>query len=124
MKVADIMTRRVVTAHPDTDVSAVARLMLDNRVGAIPVVDDRVRVGQRQGIDPGTRLSAPRKISANLGFPLMSASGGRADRPNSKPDAIAKTFAQVEQRRLVEWQLYTIERSVARGGFEPPTFGL
>jgi acetoin utilization protein AcuB len=39
MRVADIMTRRVVTAHPDTGVSAVARLMLDHRVGAIPVVD-------------------------------------------------------------------------------------
>lgn len=44
MKVADIMTRQVVTAKPDTSVSAAARLLLDNRIGALPVVDDEARV--------------------------------------------------------------------------------
>jgi len=40
MKAADIMTRQVVTARPETGISEVARLMLTNRIGAIPVVDD------------------------------------------------------------------------------------
>ena len=44
MKVADIMTGDVVTAKPDTSVSDTAQLMLANRIGAIPVVDDEDRV--------------------------------------------------------------------------------
>jgi CBS-domain-containing membrane protein len=44
MKAADIMTRQVVTAQPDTGVSEIARLMLAHCVGAIPVVDDQARV--------------------------------------------------------------------------------
>ena len=44
MNAADIMTRQVVTAHPDTAVSEIAGLMLANRIGAIPVIDDEARV--------------------------------------------------------------------------------
>lgn len=39
MRAADIMTRQVVTAAPGTSVSVVARLMLEHRVGALPVVN-------------------------------------------------------------------------------------
>ena len=38
------MTCDVVTAKPDTSVSDTAQLMLANRIGAIPVVDDEDRV--------------------------------------------------------------------------------
>ena len=40
MKVRDIMTTRVVTAHRDTPVPAVAALLRDHRISAVPVVDD------------------------------------------------------------------------------------
>jgi len=44
MRAADIMTRRLVTAAPDTAVSAIAKLMLANRIGAVPVIDDQSHV--------------------------------------------------------------------------------
>jgi CBS-domain-containing membrane protein len=44
MNAADIMTRKVVTARPDTSVSQVARLLLDNKISALPVIDDQDRV--------------------------------------------------------------------------------
>ncbi len=39
MKVADIMTREVVTASPDLGLNVIAGLMLEHRIGAVPVVD-------------------------------------------------------------------------------------
>jgi len=46
VKVGDIMTREVVTAGPDIGVDAIARMMLERHIGAIPVVDsDRRMVG-------------------------------------------------------------------------------
>src|ERR1700734_4164002 len=39
VRVEDFMTRRVVTITPDTTWLAAARLMLEHRVGGLPVVD-------------------------------------------------------------------------------------
>lgn len=39
MKVADIMMPQVVTANPGTGISEIARLMLEHRIGTVPVVD-------------------------------------------------------------------------------------
>jgi CBS domain-containing protein len=39
MKVADVMTRDVVTVHPETMVTEIARLMSQHRVSGLPVVD-------------------------------------------------------------------------------------
>jgi CBS-domain-containing membrane protein len=39
MKIEDVMTRRVVAARADTELSHVARLMWDNDCGSVPVVD-------------------------------------------------------------------------------------
>ena len=39
------MTREVRTAAPDTSVAEVARLMLDYKIGGIPVVDGEKVVG-------------------------------------------------------------------------------
>jgi CBS domain-containing protein len=44
MRVEDFMTRRVVTVAPDTPILAAARLMLDNHVSGLPVVDPSGRV--------------------------------------------------------------------------------
>jgi CBS domain-containing protein len=44
MNAADIMTRKVVRVPPETSVSALARLLLDNKISAVPVVDDEGRV--------------------------------------------------------------------------------
>lgn len=44
MKIEDVMTRRVVAARADTDLSHVARLMWDNDCGCVPVVDAEDKV--------------------------------------------------------------------------------
>jgi CBS domain-containing protein len=45
MDASAIMTRAVVAVAPDTAVSQVARLMIDKRISAVPVLDDGVLVG-------------------------------------------------------------------------------
>jgi CBS domain-containing protein len=40
MKASDIMVRRVLTTHPQTSVSQVAKQLVDNDISALPVVDD------------------------------------------------------------------------------------
>jgi CBS domain-containing protein len=40
MKARDIMTRRVATATPDTPVVEIAKLLVDNDCGAIPILED------------------------------------------------------------------------------------
>jgi len=44
MKVADIMTRQVVTANADTSVADIAQMMLTHHVSAIPVVDEQTHL--------------------------------------------------------------------------------
>ena len=44
MRASDIMTRRVVTANADMSVAAIARLMQDHHVNAVPVIDDEFHV--------------------------------------------------------------------------------
>lgn len=41
MKARDLMTSQVVTVSPDTPTRVIAKLLLDNRISAVPVVDDR-----------------------------------------------------------------------------------
>jgi CBS domain-containing protein len=40
MKASDIMTSKVVTVRPDADLATLARLLLDNKISAAPVVDE------------------------------------------------------------------------------------
>lgn len=39
MQAADIMTTNVITVYPETEVREIARLLLKNRISAVPVVD-------------------------------------------------------------------------------------
>lgn len=45
ISVAEVMTREVLTAHPDADVSTAAEMMLGERIGCLPVVEDGELVG-------------------------------------------------------------------------------
>jgi CBS domain-containing protein len=40
LPIGEIMTRTVVTVTPDTPILVVARLLLDHRIGGVPVVED------------------------------------------------------------------------------------
>lgn len=44
MQVQDVMTRKVVTVRPDTPAPEIARLLVDNRISGVPVVDEAGRV--------------------------------------------------------------------------------
>ncbi|MBX6424586.1 MAG: CBS domain-containing protein [Variibacter sp.] len=44
MKAADVMVRDVVTIRPDSGVQDAARLLLENRISGLPVVDDEGRL--------------------------------------------------------------------------------
>ena len=45
MHVSDVMTRQVVVVRPDTPMIDVARVLLEQRIGAVPVLDEGVVVG-------------------------------------------------------------------------------
>ena len=47
MRARDVMTAEVVTVQPNTTVLEIARLMLERRLSAVPVIDS-------QGISPGS----------------------------------------------------------------------
>jgi CBS domain-containing protein len=40
MNACDVMTKAVVSVHPDTPVSEIARLLLDKGISAVPVIDN------------------------------------------------------------------------------------
>jgi CBS domain-containing protein len=44
MRVADLMTQEVVCVRPETTLKEVARLLVDNRISGMPVLDERGRV--------------------------------------------------------------------------------
>jgi CBS domain-containing protein len=43
--VKEVMTENVVTTSPDTSIEAAAQLMVDRRIGCLPVVEDEALVG-------------------------------------------------------------------------------
>ncbi len=45
IKVSEIMTRNVLTVHPDTSVEEAATLIHDNKIGCLPVIEDGNLVG-------------------------------------------------------------------------------
>ena len=44
MKVSELMTRSVITAHERTPVADIARLMLANGISGVPIVDEEAKV--------------------------------------------------------------------------------
>jgi len=45
MLVSDVMTKEVVTVPPDASIQEIARLMRDEDIGAVPVVEDEQLIG-------------------------------------------------------------------------------
>lgn len=63
-KVADVMTTEVVTCRPGDDVDAVIKLMEENQVRRIPIVDENnVLVGIIAQADIATRMEEPDKTA-------------------------------------------------------------
>ena len=80
MRVEDHMTRRVVTVTPDTPILMAAKLMLENHISGLPVVDASARV---VGIISETDLLREDGKSAD-GSPWLQMVAG-ADGPTGDP---------------------------------------
>lgn len=69
VKAKDIMTREVITVYPDTEIQQAAKLMLDNHLNGLPVIDGE---GRLQGILCQSDLMAQqRKIPLPSFFVLL-----------------------------------------------------
>jgi len=44
LRVKDIMTRKLITVSPETEITQAARLLLENRINGVPVVDEAGRL--------------------------------------------------------------------------------
>lgn len=44
LRVKDIMTRKLITVSPETEITQAARLLLENRINGVPVVDETGRL--------------------------------------------------------------------------------
>ncbi|HEX3991799.1 MAG TPA: CBS domain-containing protein [Acetobacteraceae bacterium] len=66
--VADVMMRHVVVARSDCPIAAIARPMIDNRISAVPVVDDGKLIGivsendLLRRVERGTERQRPRGL--------------------------------------------------------------
>jgi CBS domain-containing protein len=87
--VADIMTRDVTCGRPDLCIEALIRLMTDNRIGCVPIVDERgrphgmvTRFDVVEELDHAIRdLGAPmalRRTASDIMMPLAMAINDRA----------------------------------------------
>lgn len=71
-KISDIMLRDVATAEPDDDLAEVATMILENKIGCVPVVDGGLLVGILTEADfvsyfvPDSRVSTIARVSAPL----------------------------------------------------------
>src|SRR5262245_6269467 len=101
MKIEDVMTRRVVAARADTDLSHVARLMWDNDCGSVPVVDAEDKV---VGIVTDRDLCMSANFSGRALRELRAASCMAAAvvtcRPDDAPHAVARVMGAKKVRRV------------------------
>src|SRR5208282_1355932 len=73
MKASDVMTDAVVSVRPDTPTSQVARLLLDNGISAMPVVDsDGAPVGMVSEGDLIGRDEAARTARDIMSAPVVT----------------------------------------------------
>jgi CBS domain-containing protein len=92
MKASDVMTRSILSVRPDTSIAEAIRLMLDNRVSGVPVIDEAGRLAGiltegdllRRG-ETGTERQRPRWLEILMG-----------------PGRLASEYVQTHGRRVAE----------------------
>lgn len=92
MKAADVMVRKVITTRPDASISEVAKLLVDNDISALPVVDDAGRV---VGVISEADLMRREELSLERTRPWWL----EAVTPGA---TLAKEFAQSHGKRVEE----------------------
>lgn len=111
-RVSDLMTRHVVSARYDTPFKEIARLLTENEVGALPVVDDSGRpIGVVSEADLLRKASDQPGITGRAPLPPLEAwerakaQGTRAEELMSAPAVCARAdWTVVEAARLMETQ--------------------
>ena len=95
MRVEDFMTRRVVTITPDTTLLAAAKLMLEHRVGGLPVLDAS---GRMIGVFSESDLL---REEGEDGSPWLQMMVGPAGKPAEPPRLDARKVGDVMTRQLI-----------------------
>ncbi|MFW6723895.1 CBS domain-containing protein [Streptomyces sp. MAR4 CNY-716] len=111
-KVSDLMTRHVVSARDDTPFKEVARLLTENEIAALPVVDDGGRpIGVVSESDLLRKASDQPGVDGRVPLPPLEgwerakARGARADELMSAPAVCARPdWNVVEAAQLMEVQ--------------------
>ena len=96
----DVMTAAVVTVTPDTSVMAVARLLLDKRISAVPVVDaDDALVGMVSEGDLLGRSAEDRLVGQEWWLAILSREGQTAAAITAA--AVARPIRDVMQAPVI-----------------------
>ena len=95
MQVKDFMTRRVVTITPDTTLLAAAKLMLEHRVGGLPVLDAADRV---IGVFSESDLL---REEGEEGSPWLDIMVGQDEKPAASLQLDKRKVADIMTRKLV-----------------------
>ena len=95
MRVEDFMTRRVVTITPDTTLLAAAKLMLEHRVGGLPVLDAS---GRMIGVFSESDLL---REEGEDGSPWLQMMVGPDGKPAEPPRLDARKVGDVMTRQLI-----------------------
>lgn len=101
MKVADVMTREVLSVHPDDRLRRAATIMRENRIGGLPVVDDDRVVGMITESD-FLNMAAETPDGERHGFLDALFGGHRAAHPSTLVgEAMTRDPVTVEDSLLV-----------------------
>ena len=95
MRVEDFMTRRVVTITPDTTLLAAAKLMLEHRVGGLPVLNAS---GRMIGVFSASDLL---REEGEDGSPWLQMMVGPDGKPAEPPRLDARKVGDVMTRQLI-----------------------
>ena len=95
MQVKDFMTRRVVTIAPDTTLLAAAKLMLEHRVGGLPVLDAADRI---IGVFSESDLL---REEGEEGSPWLDIMVGQEEKPAASLQLDRRKVADIMTRQLV-----------------------
>src|SRR5687767_7065285 len=101
MKIQDVMTREPRSVTPETSVQEAARLMKEESVGIIPVVDaSRRLIGVITDRDIALRIVAEGKDANTSVRDAMSSDQLKTCRPDEDIDSAMETMASEQVRRI------------------------
>jgi CBS domain-containing protein len=100
MKVQDVMTRDPRSVGPDTPARDAARIMREEDVGIVPVVEGSRLIGVVTDRDLALRLVADGRDGATTVREVMSSRKIATARPDEDLDRVMDTMAREQVRRI------------------------